>query len=150
MKLYSSQVFNSTSHFDPAGICTCVTETDKAKRQHLDKISELVQGPGIAILDSNAAFNAEPLLDTQKKRISKPFATIAYLGIPCIDISNLPSSPKTLEDPRGKSGKAYLDFKLALARHAPFHHGAICVGTLKKMRVGMFEPHPRALICAST
>ena len=106
--------------FDPAGIGTCVTENEPAKRFHLDNISKLVQGLGIAILDSNAAFCAEPLLDTHGKQIPMPRGTIAYLGIPCIDISNLTSSPKTLEDPSGKSGKAYLDFKKALERHAPF------------------------------
>ena len=62
------------------------------------------------IFCDNAALTTQTPKDDQGSFQDLPVADILFLGIVCVDISACSSTPKSLEDPSGATGKSWLDF----------------------------------------
>ena len=62
------------------------------------------------IFCDNASLTTQTPKDDQGSFQDLPVADILFLGIVCVDISACSSTPKSLEDPSGATGKSWLDF----------------------------------------
>lgn len=84
------------------GRCTCLTESNAEKREALQRRLYCIESQA-RILKSNAALSAEDMPE------NIPTADILFMGIVCVDISIMSSTPKSLTDPAGASGTSWLD-----------------------------------------
>ena len=94
----------------PAGECTGMTEINKERREALKRRAMCVFGRCPPIFCENASLTTQTPKDDQGSFQDPPVADILFLGIVCVDISACSSTPKSLEDPDGLTGKSWLDF----------------------------------------
>ena len=62
------------------------------------------------IFESNSSLTSRIPKDDQDTYQDLPVADILFLGIVCVDISSCTTTPKSLNDPSGATGKSWLDF----------------------------------------
>ena len=94
----------------PQGECTGMTEINKERREALKRRAKCVSGGHPPIFCDNASLTTQTPKDDQGSFQDLPVADILFLGIVCVDISACSSTPKSLEDPSGATGKSWLDF----------------------------------------
>ena len=111
------------------GECTCLTELQSDKRDALRRRLECVQGdaPQPCILEANADLVKTSITDDRGKPVEQPKADLLFLGIVCVDISGLSSTPKSLTNPEGSSGRSWLH----------------CLDYLRSLE---FERRPKAIV----
>ena len=93
----------------PASECTGLTEMSKDKRDALRR--RMVHAASSApIFRSNEDLTSRlPKYDGGHVQ-DLPIADHRFMGIVCVDISRCSSTPKSLTDASGSSGKSWLDF----------------------------------------
>ena len=101
------------------GTCTGLTEVAEGKREALRRrcASLHIDPP---MFESNASLSAQLPQDADGNFVDVPLADILFMGIVCVDISRCSSTPKSLTDPEGASGKSWNDL-LAYLDQLPLH-----------------------------
>ena len=94
----------------PAGECTGMTEICKERRAALRRRAMHVSAGNPSIFSSNASLTTPRPKDDQGNIQDIPVADILFFGIVCVDISACSSTPKSLTDSSGATGKSWLDF----------------------------------------
>ncbi len=118
----------------PAGECTAMTEMSKDRREALRRRSRQVAASCPPIFESNSSLTSAMPKDDQGTFQDVPHADILFLGIVCVDISSCTTTPKSLNDASGATGKCWLAFleyldRLSLERR-PNALVLECVGNL--------------------
>ncbi len=87
----------------PAGKCTGLTEMSKDRRDALRR--------RVIAASSDPIFRSSEDLTSWLPYVQDlPIADHLFMGIVCVDISRCSSTPKSLTDASGSSGKSWLDF----------------------------------------
>ena len=118
--------------------CTALTEKAPDIQEALRRRLAVAGYDNVPMLQSNAMLASDSIQDIDGNHIDRPKADILFMGIVCTDISGLSSTPKSLTNPEGASGRCWLDF-LAYMEKLPFEElpKAIileCVGNLGNKR----------------
>ena len=87
-----------------------MTEKELKRREALRRRAMCAFGGCPPIFCENASLTTQTPKDDQGSFQDLPVADILFLGIVCVDISACSSTPKSLEDPSGATGKSWLDF----------------------------------------
>ena len=92
------------------GQCIGLTELNEAKRNALRRRLACVIGhaPTPSIYIDNASLSLTPVLDEHSNVVGRPIADCLFC-IVCADISRMTSTPKSLTDTDGSSGKSWCD-----------------------------------------
>jgi len=93
----------------PAGPCIGLTEMSKDRRDALRR--RMVHAASSApIFRSNEELTSRLPKDDGGNGQDLPVADHLFMGIVCVDISRCSSTPKSMTDASGSSGKSWLDF----------------------------------------
>jgi len=93
---------------DMDGACTGLTEMDDQRREALSRrCASIKQNP--VILKSNGCLTLQCPKDAHGNPVDVPLADVLFMGIVCVDISRCSSTPKSITDPEGASGKSWND-----------------------------------------
>ena len=92
-----------------AGECKGLTEKTKEKRAALRRRA-VYGGSSPPIFVSNSDLTSRMPKDDEGNHQNLPIAEHLFLGIVCVDISCCTTTPKSLIDESGASGKCWLDF----------------------------------------
>ena len=98
----------------PQGECTGMTEINKERRQALRRRAISAFGCCPPIFCDNASLTTQTPKDDQGSFQDLPVADILFFGIVCVDISACSSTPRSLGDSSGATGKSWLDFLMYL------------------------------------
>ena len=93
----------------PAGKCTGLAEMSKDRRDALRR-RMVHAAPSAPIFRSNEDLTSRLPKHDGGHAQDLPVADHLFMGIVCVDISRCSSTPKTLTDASGFSGKSWLDF----------------------------------------
>ena len=93
----------------PAGECTGMTEMNDNKRAALRRRAQHLSHDA-PIFKSNEALGSRTPKDDRDTVRDIPIGKFLFLGIVCVDISGCSTTPKSLEDICGATGKSWLHF----------------------------------------
>ena len=97
------------------GACTGLTELAEGKREALRRRCARLK-INTPIFKSNASLTLQTPEDAEGNLVDVPLADLLFMGIVCVDISRCSSTPKSLTDPDGASGKSWNDLLAYLDR----------------------------------
>ena len=87
-----------------------MTEINNERHAALKRRAMCACGGCPPIFCDNASLTTQTPKDDQGSFQDLPVADILFFGIVCVDISACSSTPKSLLDPSGATGKSWLDF----------------------------------------
>lgn len=99
-------------HHNFEGTCIALTESDRKKRlglvRRLEALAKITAHKDMPkIFSDTADLSKTPPVDADGHPCNLPVADILCMGIVCKDISSLTRTPKSVQDPAGKSGTSW-------------------------------------------